>query len=80
MSSRGQAANMERGAVGGGPGMPSGNAGTPEPPQRRTCATIDVHRRLLSRSVDYRLARDAIENDTMERLARRFHGDRVAVD
>jgi hypothetical protein len=51
---------MPGGGMGGG-GSEDGAGG--ETPQRRTCATMDVHRRLLSRDPDYASARAAIEND-----------------
>ena len=45
----------------GGNGGGSGNEGA-ETPQSRTCATMDVHRQLLSRFPSYAQARDEIEN------------------
>ncbi|WP_235916131.1 zinc metalloprotease [Antrihabitans cavernicola] len=37
-----------------------------ELPTRRTCAAMEVHRRLLSESESYRIARDELENLTFE--------------
>jgi hypothetical protein len=66
-------------STGGGGGM--GGMGGParaEQPQRRECATMEVHRRLLRDDPGYRAARSAIENITLERLyqpsARRLAG------
>src|SRR5262245_5599890 len=44
-----------------GDGSGGGDAGD-ETPRSRTCATMDVHRRLLSRFPSYAQARDEIEN------------------
>jgi hypothetical protein len=35
-------------------------------PEKRTCATMEVHRRLLNESEEYRRNRSRIENDTLE--------------
>jgi hypothetical protein len=39
-------------------------------PKKRTCATMDVHRRLLTESEDYRNNLSQIENDTLEYMKR----------
>ncbi|HST49200.1 M43 family zinc metalloprotease [Jatrophihabitans sp.] len=49
--------------------------GEPSPPERRKCATMDVHRRLLIESSEYRAARDEVENITLH-LTRRKVGAR----
>src|SRR5262245_15760385 len=51
--------NMPGGGMGGGGG---GDGGGAETPRRRTCGTMDVHRRLLSRDPAYARARAEIEN------------------
>ena len=52
-----------RGAGGGGGGMGGGGGGQGgATPQVRTCATMDVHRRLLSEDPGYASVRDEIEN------------------
>jgi len=63
----GPAPQMQTGGAGSGAGG-AGGPGEPEPPRRRTCGAMDVHRRLLSESAEYRAARAAIENITLERL------------
>jgi hypothetical protein len=52
-----------------------GSGGEPQP-TRRQCGVMDVHRRLLSTSPEYAAARSAIENATMQYVARqqRFAG------
>ncbi|MFC9556975.1 zinc metalloprotease [Rhodococcus sp. NPDC056960] len=47
-----------------------------EPPTRRTCGTMDVHRRLLTESESYRIARSEIENQTIELEALQSISDR----
>ena len=71
------------GAGGGGDGR-SGDSGDGQTPRVRSCATMDVHRRLLSRSADYARARDEIENHTLayvrgERSALRTGVTRIPV-
>jgi Pregnancy-associated plasma protein-A len=51
---------------------------TIEAPTRRTCATMNVHRRLLNVSDDYRRARDEIETSTLA-FARRARVGRRAI-
>jgi hypothetical protein len=60
--------NAMAGRAGGGAGG-AGGPGGPEPPRRRTCGTMDVHRRLLIESPEYRAARADIENATLARMA-----------
>jgi len=64
----GQGQAMQTGRMGGGGGG-AGGQGEPEPPRRRTCGALDVHRRLLIESAEYRTARAAIENATLARMA-----------
>jgi len=64
----GQGQRMQTGRAGGGSGG-NGGPGGPVPPRRRSCGTMDVHRRLLSESAEYRAARAAIENATLQRVA-----------
>jgi hypothetical protein len=64
---------MPGGPMGGGGGG-GGNGGEGDgTPRSRTCATMDVHRRLLSRYPSYARARDEIENH-----ARLYEGGVVA--
>jgi hypothetical protein len=58
-------------ATGGGGGAGVGSQGSADTPPRRQCATMDVHRRLLTYSPAYREARAAIENTTRSLLAGR---------
>jgi Pregnancy-associated plasma protein-A/Repeat of unknown function (DUF346) len=51
---------MSGGGMGGGGGGDEGEGGAT--PRRRTCGTMDVHRRLLSRDPAYARARAEIEN------------------
>ena len=64
----GQGQRMQTGRAGGGSGGNEGPGG-PVPPKRRSCGTMNVHRRLLSESAEYRAARAAIENATLQRVA-----------
>jgi hypothetical protein len=52
----------EGGMDGGGEQEGGGGGDGGEPPRARTCATMDVHRQLLSRFPSYAQARDEIEN------------------
>ena len=63
MPSGGMGSNDDRDDMPGG-GMGDGNGGSKadETPRSRTCGTMDVHRRLLSRDQSYVRARDEIEN------------------
>jgi hypothetical protein len=55
------------GAEGGGMEIiGEGEAGEAEPPKRRICGTMDVHRRLLVESESYALERAKIENMALE--------------
>src|SRR5829696_8057257 len=57
----------ERGEEGGMPGGGmGGERGEGETPRVRSCATMDVHRRLLSRFPSYAAARDEIENHALQ--------------
>ena len=65
------------GMPGGGGGMSGGDPGrADQPPTRRECGVMDVHRRLLSTSAEYVAARSALENATTQYVARqqRFAG------
>ena len=44
----------------------STNESAVAPPTRRTCGAMDVHRRLLTESESYRIARSEIENQSIE--------------
>ena len=54
------------GAGGGGSGGGGGADGDADVPQVRTCGTMDVHRHLLSTSLDYARLRDDIENQATQ--------------
>jgi hypothetical protein len=57
----------ERGEEGGMPGGGmGGERGEGETPRLRSCATMDVHRRLLSRFPSYAAARAEIENQALQ--------------
>jgi ABC-type taurine transport system substrate-binding protein len=57
------AAAMPGGGMGGGPTPRAGGDGDSRP--TRTCATMDVHRELLSRNPAYVIARDMIETQAL---------------
>lgn len=68
MSSRGdeEGSGMPGGEMSGGGGGKHGeDGGGPETPRSRSCATMDVHRRLLSSNPAYAKARAQIENLTL---------------
>jgi len=56
---------MDTGETQGPPGTPGSSDDTPLP-TKRTCSTMDVHRRLLSEVEGYAAARDRIENIALE--------------
>ena len=66
----GRANGMPGGSMTGSPSGPvrTGDQPTQDEPGRR-CATMDVHRRMLTESPAYRLARAEIENATQEYVA-----------
>ena len=57
---------MPGGGMGDGGGGGGDSGGDGQTPNVRTCGTMEVHRRLLSRFPEYARARDAIENLTLE--------------
>jgi Pregnancy-associated plasma protein-A/Repeat of unknown function (DUF346) len=64
---RGEEGGMPGGGMGGMPGggMPGGERGEGKTPRLRSCATMDVHRQLLSRFPWYAAARAEIENQAL---------------
>ncbi len=67
-SAMGDPAQTQTGRSGGG-ARGAGDPIEPEPPTERRCATMDVHRRLLNESAEYRLARAGIEDAALARTS-----------
>jgi ABC-type taurine transport system substrate-binding protein len=70
MPGTGRSGGSGGGMTGGGGGGMGGGGGGQETPQARTCATMQVHHRLMAESPAYARARAAIENHTMRFAAR----------